>query len=279
MLGMTKTKEDIMLPRRYSSRRRERGQPMPPPPGKAEPQPIEKQIEKLVHAFDLDGSKALALAATLPEVPSKSQGWFAIMSLTRLCESRFAGISERLDRELAALDLVQNRIPALHIFSLGGPHPAVQDLRRGKSLEKSLHALEEQQPGPILLLPAQLGGIRRGGWMLERAREELGVQGSREFFLGSFEAGCMILTHNRTDFLASEAPMRIACADERFAGFEESIPVYNNILGWVFSHFQPEPPPRYPRRPEPPDTRVCRPMGRLTNWGQYTGFATGFLWP
>lgn len=142
--------------------------------------PLAEQIATLAKLFNLDGSKALANAEHLPELPEGAEGWFAIPRFQHL-----GTYEQAVERMLALIgdkrhfkNWLQGKVGARY-------------LRQSEQTKEMMQTLIEKQQSDILIVPAQFG-FRHRGKSEHRARETFY---ENEFGLGAFAVGCMLLTH------------------------------------------------------------------------------------
>jgi len=154
------------------------------PPGYAI-KPITEQMETLVRHFpSLNAEQTrIFIKDELPklELPEGAEGWFAIPRWQKLG----ATYGEAL--QLTLSKLAETR--TLYNYREGQIGP--DRLRQHERTVRMMSEIEKQQPGDILIVPAQFG-LRHRGRSVRRARE---VFTSNEFGLGAFACGCMLLTH------------------------------------------------------------------------------------
>lgn len=145
------------------------------------------QIKTLQEIFKLSPSNSNAewLAQQgLPPLPDDASGWFAIPSPYHV----------RTDQITLAL-IERNRLlidPAMPTSS--------KQMRQHSKTDEALTRINRNQPGNILIIPAQLGKSRPGSSVDGVKRAKL----SSEFFLDIFVAGSILLTH--PDYLTKKSP-------------------------------------------------------------------------
>jgi hypothetical protein len=171
------------------------------PKGYVGPKDLREQITVLASAFDLSPEPALSVAAGLARqsVPEGAEGWFAVLSpdIVRaegLQQNAASAYCQAIERMFAAFG--EKRY--LNNWRKGEIVP--EQMRRVARSNDALAALMEEQPGGIVILPAQFG-IRWRGISVKRVRERLAPH---EFGLGTLEVGSMIFTH----------PERLSCLEE-----------------------------------------------------------------
>lgn len=187
------------------------------PPEYKGPVAIREQIDGLVQAFGLSGAEALRFAeAVLPTLvlPEGAEGWFAIPKVEGLARLHFPSIMDPAARYCAAVRLTLGKIAEQRAFKNwreGQVVPA--QLRQHARTAAMLERIgEQQQPGDIILLPAQFGR-RHAGRSVRRARA---VFSAPEFGLGSLAVGSMTLTHSQR-FVRWEQ-LHADCSGDEFAG-------------------------------------------------------------
>lgn len=185
------------------------------PPEYKGPMPIREQIEGLSQLFGLQSAEALRFAETaLPSLalPQGAEGWFAIPRVEALARIHFPSITDPKERYCAAVRLVLGKIAESRKFKNwreGQIVPA--QLRQHARTAAMLEKIGGEQPGDIILLPAQFG-LRHAGRSVRRARV---VFTSQEFGLGSLAVGSMTLTHPKR-FVRWEQ-LHTDCAGDEFA--------------------------------------------------------------
>lgn len=177
------------------------------------PQPIPDQIARLVGHFPgLDGVQAIAFAKSLPKLPEGAEGWFTCPSIAALAKLFFAEVTDPAERYCRAVNLILEKIGdsrKFHNYRQGELTP--DRFQMHARTAKVLDTLGQQQPGDILLIPAQFG-MRHRGRSTRRARE---VISNPEFGLGAFTVGCMILTH--PERLVHWEQLHIDCPGDKFS--------------------------------------------------------------
>lgn len=177
------------------------------------PKSIEEQIEKLLEHFPgLDGTQALALAKSLPELPDGAEGWFAVPKIEAVAKLFFPEVTDPVERYCQAVNLVLQKIgDSRNFYNWRAGQITPNRFRMHARTVHALDLLAEKQPGDILLIPAQFG-MRHRGKSVRRVRE---VISGPEFGLGSFIIGCMILTH--PERLVRWEQLHIDCLGDEFS--------------------------------------------------------------
>ena len=156
------------------------------------PKPIVDQIKAIAKIFGLDPSQAIEFAKNLPALPEGAEGWFAIPSVDALAKKHFPEVTDPVQKDCQAVQLVHAKIAASRSFynyREGQITPA--QLRVHARTAHALDLIAETQKGDILIVAAQLG-MRHRGKSVRRARE---VFVANEFGLGSLAVGSIVLTH------------------------------------------------------------------------------------
>lgn len=137
-------------------------------------------------------------------VSTNAEGWFAIPRWQQIA-STYGEACQKV------FDLIRKTRGGKFCNSRDG-QLGPQYLRQSKKSAKAWEALGEAQEGyDILVVPAQFG-LRHRGRSVRRALE---VMNSREFGLGTFAIGIMILTHPKR--LANYDDLWIDCAGDEFS--------------------------------------------------------------
>ncbi len=149
------------------------------------PRPVTEQLTTLGEIFprlNFDHAQRFVETA-LPnmQLPSGAEGWFAIVRHEAMASSYAWAIK-------AVFTLIEGR-RVFYNFRRG--ETGQEYLRQHERTVRKLREVAEQQPGDILILPAQFG-LRHRGRSVRRARE---VFTSSEFGLGAFASAIMLLTH------------------------------------------------------------------------------------
>ncbi len=167
--------------------------------------PIDSQVYAISEAFDLNPKPALAYSRHLPELPEGAEGWFAIPR-----QGAVAGTYEGVVG-LIFSKLGRNR--SFYNYRLGKLSP--EYLRRSTVATNLEQRLEEAQGGDILLIPAQFG-LRHSMYGSMRTRE---MFVDREFGLGVFATGAMLLTHPERE--QTEHQLHVSCPGDYYCPYPE----------------------------------------------------------
>lgn len=142
------------------------------------PKSITKQV-KILHRFFPGISLNVDNKITEQELPANAEGWFAIPRWQSVAKTYNEAVQK-------VLNLIENQREGK--FEFYGEKIFRQHERTVKNLKK----LASQQNGYDILIVAAQFGLKHGGRSVRRARE---VFTANEFGLGTFEIGCMLLTH------------------------------------------------------------------------------------
>ena len=177
--------------------------------------PLREQIQMLAEAFRLNPQNAYRHIEHLPQLPEQATGWFAIV--------RWEAISQSYGE---ALENVLARIAKQRPFKNYRKDALSQDhLRVSTRTQGFLDTLDKEQPGDILLIPAQLGTRHQE----KPVRLAITSFTENEFGLTAFAAGCIALTHPERFQQASD--LDITCSGDEYApygdgNFSESLFYY-----------------------------------------------------
>ena len=147
------------------------------------PKPVEAQVEvlrKICPKLNIGGWVAQFERAVTPG----AEAHFVIVRWQVLAPSYGEGLEKELFPALHA-----QRNGAFYNYRNGELGP--EQLRQHERTVRMLARLDADQPGDVLVVPAQLG-LRHRGRSVRRAREVFVVN---EFGLGAFHVGCILLTH------------------------------------------------------------------------------------
>lgn len=176
--------------------------------GYARPKGITKQVEDLLQRFpSLNPESALRYNHDVYpklELPDWVEGPFAIPQPERVAPI----YGEAVKMTLTLLNEARNG----KFYNYLGDNLGEAYLRQHERTVRMIQTLVEQQGNPdILIVPAQFG-IRHRGRSVLRAREKFQA---REFGLGAFGIGIMILTH--PERLQHYDDLWIDCAGDEYA--------------------------------------------------------------
>lgn len=179
--------------------------------------PIEDQIKNISQIFGLNPESALSFVqarsflqkeealryveekSSLPEnyvhLPDEADGWFALPQMSCFFPSDLT-ITEFKQGEhyCSLLNLILYELSRKVSFESFCSRERInsQNLKRNQKTELCLEKLESEQPGDIIIIPAQFGKRHAGISSKEVVEKKLL---DKEFPFGAFEVGCMILTH------------------------------------------------------------------------------------
>lgn len=205
---------------------------------------IDEQVRRLHALFPNLGSVFISpIGQWLP--PDGVEGWFAIPRWQSIAPTYGEAV------ELVLNKIMETRGGKFRSFAQGVLGP--QYLRQSTKTVQIFQNFGGQQQGhDILVIPAQFG-LRHRGRSTRRARE---VMRSREFGLGAFAIGIMLLTH--PERLQHFDDLWIDCAGDEFS------PVADGHFGYVpFFRFS--------------DNKVCFGMRWAGNANEVYGSASGFV--
>ena len=134
----------------------------------------------------------MKLAYNLPTKPNGAEGWFPIPSVDALAVKYFPEVTDPSEQYCRAVQLLLDKLAAsrsFHNYREGQIDPA--HLRMTTRTAEAMAQIVAEQPGDILIIPAQLG-MRHRGRSVRRARE---VFVGNEFGLSSLMGVSIALTH------------------------------------------------------------------------------------
>ncbi len=137
-------------------------------------------------------------------LPANAEGWFAIPKWQSVAKTYEEAVKKVLEL------IKQQRKGKFYNYREG--KIGARYLRQHERTVKRLEALAEQQKGHDILVVAAQFGLRHRGRSDRRSREVFTVN---EFGLGTFEIGCMILTH--PERLQHYDDLWIDCAGDEYA--------------------------------------------------------------
>ncbi len=184
--------------------------------------PVCEQLVKLSKHFKgLNTSSVLACSKELPVLPAGAEGWFVVPRWEKVASSYNEAVEKVLDLIGKTRTFYNYRKDAL------GP----KYLQLSERTAVALQMIGEKQKGDFLLVPAQFGLTHRG----RSDRRVRVVYAPHEFGLGSFIAGCMILSHPER-FVQWEQ-LHIDCPGDEYApnasGKFSYAPFFSFIFGKV----------------------------------------------
>ena len=171
------------------------------PSGYAVKPVCEQLVELSKHFNGLNNSSVLACSKELPVLPAGAEGWFAVPRWEKVASS----YNEAVEK---VLDLI-GKTRTLYNYHKGELGP--EYLRLSERTAVALQMIGEKQKGDFLLIPAQFGLTHRG----RSVRRVRVVYAPHEFGLGSFIAGCMILSH--PERLVRWEQLRIDCPGDEYS--------------------------------------------------------------
>jgi hypothetical protein len=129
----------------------------------------------------LDCSQALNRSKAMVQLPENAEGnfvypWWGAIGKT------YAEATEKVAQELVRVHNMKNWLEK---------HLTVGHLRQYEHSRLSLEAIRQKQPGDFQVFPAQFGILHRG----ESVRLVRDILLPKEFGLGPYEVGIMLLTH------------------------------------------------------------------------------------
>lgn len=171
------------------------------PSGYAVKPVCEQLLELSKHFNGLNTSSVLACSKELPALPAGAEGWFAVPRWEKVASS----YSEAVEK---VLDLI-GKTRTFHNYRKGAL--GQKYLRLSERTAVALQMIGEKQKGDFLLIPAQFGLTHRG----RSVRRVRVVYAPHEFGLGSFIAGCMILSH--PERIVQWEQLHIDCPGDEYA--------------------------------------------------------------
>lgn len=138
------------------------------------------------------------------EVPEGAEGWFAIPDWRKVAPTYGEAVQKVLDLIKRQRD---GRFYNYREGQLGSDH-----LRESDKTAQAFQQIAEAQKGHDIMIVAAQFGIRHRGRSVRRVRE---VMNSREFGLGAFAIGIMLLTHSER--LKNYDDLWIDCAGDEFS--------------------------------------------------------------
>lgn len=136
--------------------------------------------------------------------PANAEGWFAIPKWQSVAKT----YNEAVKKVLALIKKQRNG----KFYNCQEGKIGAQYLRQHERTVNKLKTLAKEQPGYDILVVAGQFGLRHRGRSVRRARE---VFTANEFGLGTFEIGCMLLTH--PERLQGFYSLWIDCAGDEYA--------------------------------------------------------------
>ena len=171
------------------------------PQGYAVKPVCEQLVELSKHFNGLNTNDVLACSKELPALPAGAEGWFAVPRWEKVAKT----YNEAVEK---VLDLI-GKTRTFYNYRKGNLGPKY--LRLSERTAVALQMLGERQKGDFLLIPAQFGLTHRG----RSVRRVRVVYAPSEFGLGSFIAGCMILSH--PERLVQWEQLHIDCPGDEYS--------------------------------------------------------------
>jgi hypothetical protein len=192
------------------------------PQGYAVKPVCEQLVELAKHFNGLNTSSVLACSKELPALPQGAEGWFAIPRWEKVAETYNQAVEK-------VLDLI-GKTRTFYNYHKGNLGPKY--LRLSERTAVALQMIgEKREASDFLLIPAQFGLTHRG----RSVRRVRVVYAPNEFGLGSFIAGCMILSH--PERLVQWEQLHIDCpGDEYSPGADvrfDFAPIFQFSIGLV----------------------------------------------
>jgi hypothetical protein len=161
------------------------------------PVPIQEQITALALALNLDPRLAHVYAQDLPECPDGADGWFAIPSVSVVAAKLSPEVTDPAEQYCRVVQLVMNKLGEARPLEGGYSNEVIVParLRQHERTARSLETIAQGQPGEILILAAQTGGVCQGQ-SAAKFRRELG---ENAFGLGTVAIAALALTHPDND--------------------------------------------------------------------------------
>lgn len=185
------------------------------PQGYAVKPVCEQLIELSKHFNGLNTNDVLACSKELPALPAGAEGWFAVPRWEKVAKTYNEAVEKVLD--------MIGKTRTFHNYRKGNLGPSY--LRLSERTAVALQMLGEKQKGDFLLIPAQFGLTHRS----RSVRRVRVVYAPHEFGLGSFIAGCMILSH--PERLVCWEQLHIDCPGDEYSpdgdGVFSSAPIFN----------------------------------------------------
>ena len=195
--------------------------------GYEKPKLISEQIATLKKLFsgigDANAELVAKVSAGTAILPANMEGWGAIPNLKKLSRIFGATYGEAVQKVINTIKKTRGSFYNYRDGKLGA-----QYLRQSEKLLKALEKFSEEQGNPdILIIPIQFGFMHRGK-SVRRVRE---VMRGGEFGLGSFQIGCLLLTH--PERLMNYDDLWIDCAGDEYSDSGDG--VFGFAPSFVFS--------------------------------------------
>ncbi len=178
------------------------------------PNPIVDQARLIGELFKLDTGPALLLAENLSvALPNGAEGWFARPKESALAREHFPDIEDKRVQHCEATKLALEMLKTRrHLFDALADDIAPNKLRPNELSAYAMAIIEDEQPGDIVIFPAQFGARYRGH--SDRLSLEIMNKGNREFGLDIFSLACMTLCHD--NILRAKEELGFICAGDEF---------------------------------------------------------------
>ncbi len=185
------------------------------PPAYGGLKPIREQVKVLAALLNLSPDTAMAfIENVLPTrtLPAGAEGWAAIPSIDAVARHFFPEVKDLALRYCRAVNLILEKIGASRKFENYRKGQIVPErLRMHARAAHAFDLLAMEQNGDILIVAVQFGKRHRGR-SVRRARE---LMCGKEFPLGAFAVGCMLLTHPEREVVWEQ--LHVDCAGDEFA--------------------------------------------------------------
>lgn len=176
--------------------------------------PIAAQVDILMQAFGLSlGYTSQFMGTVLPTLtlPEGAEGWFAIPSVSAVAKRFFPEVQNPAEQYCRAVTLMLEKISATRkLYNYREGQITSDRLRQCSRTVEMLTRLAESQHGDILIVPAQFGFRHRG----RSVRKARALFTEKEFGLGAFAVGAMLITH--PERLVQWEQLHVDCAGDEF---------------------------------------------------------------
>lgn len=156
--------------------------------------PLEEQIALLVQEFGLSGDCTLKYIKGMEEKnpkPDGFEGWVAVPKIDAFARRFFPSVFTSSEKDRLAIELVLSKIGQEIAVSNQFAHVHDLEFRRSNRSYDAFYIMGQEQPGEILVFPAQLGLKYRG--CSPRAAQAKFSKG--EFEIDAFSGACILFTH------------------------------------------------------------------------------------
>lgn len=186
------------------------------------PRSVMSQIALLAAKFNFEPSKANNFATRLPKLPEEAEGWFAIPSEAGMAKLASRAKSQNKKPYQSAVQVVADYMNTQGVVG----NPLRGELRYSMPIpvcapktQRAMQRLSAEQPGDILIIPAQLGQ-RHLGRSARRAEE---CFAPNEFALDIISLLAILNTHPFRVMTDSVKCPLATCSGTRFDGYENQI--------------------------------------------------------